>query len=151
MHGYTTCSLYGSIAYLIEYSKPMGIVIRVKFNFINYYNTWLMETKTISNPNRKVKESVGRIYLHTFSQRGSLGFTVLSNAARRHTGLSPGLYGQLFFHKFRNKLPPFASSTLVIRKQKCLLILPSLQPLNIHWGTSARSFIEIRDGACLHT
>lgn len=58
----------------------MGIVIRVKFNFINYYNKWLMEIKTISNPNRKIKERVERIYLHTFSHRGSLGFTVHSNA-----------------------------------------------------------------------
>lgn len=68
------------IAYFIEYSKPMGVVIRFKFNFINYYSKWLMETKTISNPNRKVKERVGRIYSHTFSQRGSLRFTVHSNA-----------------------------------------------------------------------
>lgn len=35
----------------IEYSKCVDNVIRPNLNFINYYNKWLMETKTGPNAN----------------------------------------------------------------------------------------------------
>lgn len=105
------------ITYFTEYSKSMGPVTSVTFNFSPYYNKWLMETKTTPSSNRNSGKGWEALVCIHFHKGVDFVNIVHSNAIwHKDTGLSPDLHAQIFFQTYGNKLPVFTSSTLVTLK-----------------------------------